>query len=120
MVMEGWTGRLRAGACWALAGLRATAAALLAAASVASADPLAWAPPRLVDWQQPFATGVNLNDIACPTTQLCLAVSESGNVFTSTTPADPASWTLSSTQAAINGRPARPATSAWQARAPEC
>ena len=45
MVMEGWTGRLRAGACWALAGLCVTAAALLAAASVASADPLAWAPP---------------------------------------------------------------------------
>jgi hypothetical protein len=40
-------------------------------------------------------TGAAIDDLACPSIKLCVAVDSGGNVLASTTPAKPSSWTTS-------------------------
>src|ERR1700693_3636342 len=57
-------------------------------------SPLTWAAPLRVDHQPPFA-GNNLEGVSCPTSGLCVAVDELGNVVTSSNPqGGAAAWTV--------------------------
>lgn len=68
-----------------LLGLFVLAAACFAgASSSAVADTLSWSFPTLIDGQPPFLQG--LRSVSCPTTSLCVAVDEHGNVVTATNP----------------------------------
>jgi hypothetical protein len=59
--------------------------------AASAASPLSWSSPVLVDHQEQPAWG--LNGVSCPSSSLCVAVDEAGNVFTSTNPTGgPSAW----------------------------
>lgn len=64
--------------------------------AVASAARLSWSTPHVIDPPQFEFSEVDITDIACPSSSLCVAVDTngtSGHILTSTTPADgTASW----------------------------
>ncbi len=67
-------------------------------ASVASASPvpvssLAWQDPVL---QYPQTTAYGPTSVACPSTTLCVAVSDEGEILTTTAPTSPAPWNFGS------------------------
>lgn len=75
------------------------AAAVLTAFAVAVPDAVAsptflWSAPVLVDHQAPFGVTNNLESLACPSSRLCVAGDDNGDVVISTDPGDPGSWTV--------------------------
>ena len=63
------------------------------AANAASVPQLAWSAPALVE-HAPFADRYPLEDVTCPTTTLCVAADNQGNILTSTNPTGgSADWT---------------------------
>jgi hypothetical protein len=75
-------------ASWTLIALVTVALLTLGLTPAANAaGPLSWSAPELVDHQAHTAQG----GISCPSTSLCVAVDEAGNILTSTDPAGGAS-----------------------------
>jgi hypothetical protein len=69
-----------------LAVLTALALAVLASGSAVAAGPLTWSGPTLIDQQPPFQYGNTMRGISCPTTTLCVAVDDVGNIVTTNKP----------------------------------
>src|SRR4051794_22360254 len=64
-------------------------------AAAASAAPLSWSQPILVDHQAPYSAPSITDGIACPAASLCVAVDHGGNVVTSTNPTGgPGAWSI--------------------------
>ncbi len=59
---------------------------LLMLASRASASPLTWAAPRLVDHQEPYGDPDGMNSVSCPTASFCIGVDAQGRAVSSTDP----------------------------------
>jgi len=79
---------------WACAVLLALVVGLTASSTQAYASSLSWSEPAFVDHPD-ASSGVALSGIDCPSTGLCVAVDDSGNVVTSTNPTGGASaWTV--------------------------
>jgi hypothetical protein len=79
---------------WACAVLLALVVGLTASSTQAYASSLSWSDPAFVDHPNALS-GVALSGIDCPSTGLCVAVDDSGNVVTSTNPIGGASaWTV--------------------------
>jgi len=69
-------------------------AGALAPAAAQGASPLTWSAPALMAHQKPFATGVQLPAMSCPTTTLCVAGTNRGGIVSTTNPTGPSSaWT---------------------------
>ncbi|HXA55221.1 MAG TPA: hypothetical protein VNV37_10165 [Solirubrobacteraceae bacterium] len=52
----------------------------------AVASPVSWASPVAVDDQPPFASPTEVSGVACPSTELCVAVDNVGDVLSTTNP----------------------------------
>lgn len=80
-----------------LLGLLLTAVLLLAgSAAAASAAPyrLGWS-PQTIDLGAPYGQPANFSGLSCPTSDLCIATDEGGNVAVSTAPTAPAApWSV--------------------------
>jgi hypothetical protein len=66
--------------------LLVTIGLLLGGASGAMAAPLSWSGPQAIDHAPPFGELAGLTGMACPSSTLCVAVDNFGNVLTSTDP----------------------------------
>lgn len=66
--------------------------------AMAASGSFTWSSAKLVDHEAPLATGAGFADISCPSTSFCVGVSSLGNIYTSSTPSTPASWSLASSQ----------------------
>jgi hypothetical protein len=75
--------RSRRGGLWLA--LCASIAAMLIAPAEAMGQ-VSWSAPVLVDRVAPTADGYALDDIACPSRQLCVAVDDAGHVLSTTRP----------------------------------
>jgi hypothetical protein len=74
--------------------LLAAGSTLVSPVALAAGAPLTWAAPVLVDHQAPFI-GNQLKGVSCPSSGLCVAVDQSGNVVTSSNPTGgAAAWTV--------------------------
>ena len=69
---------------------------VLTGASAASAQPLAWSAPVLVDKGVPQHAGASfgIGALSCPSVSLCVALDDLGNVLTTTNPGLVSSWTV--------------------------
>ena len=83
------------GARWSAAVVCMAAALGLATAATASAQPLAWSAPVLVDTQTPFSATNEVDSMSCVSTSLCI-VGSFGKIVTSIDPTDAATakWTI--------------------------
>ena len=62
--------------------------------AAAVSSPLTWAQPVRIDHSPPFSQAVSINAVSCPTSNLCAAVDQAGEIITTTDPSDGASaWT---------------------------
>ena len=85
--------RLAAAVVVLLGGL--VGSAVLTSPASAAGGPLGWSTPTQVDHQAPYNFGLNLAGVSCPSTSLCVAVDDAGDVLTSTDPAGGAgAWTV--------------------------
>lgn len=88
--------------------IRATIAALLAAALVAvlpaaaGAAPLMdWSPPHQLDQASEESPEPALDSVSCPTSTFCAATGTLGRLYTSTDPTDPDAWTEATVAEAV-------------------
>src|ERR1019366_9950291 len=70
-------------------------AALASPVALAAGSPLTWSAPERVDHQPPFGYPTPLGGPSCPSSGLCVAVDNRGNLVTSSNPTGgAAAWTV--------------------------
>jgi len=70
---------------------------------LASSSPLVWASPVPIDGQPPYAYPTKVSGVSCPSTSLCVAVDEVGDVLVSSDPAGGvAAWVRSKVAENLN------------------